>query len=75
MIHVAGNIVIKDRKINSTAIEIVEADYFNYRQNLIVPNVNWGFGYRKTIETNNKNRNKSLNIRFKSRFKKKINFE
>jgi len=31
-------------KLNATHLEIAVARYFDYRQNLIVPNVSWGFG-------------------------------
>ena len=30
-------------KINSTHLEIAVSNYFDYRQNIIVPNVSWGF--------------------------------
>jgi len=30
--------------MTSKEIEILVADYFNYRANLIVPNVSWGLG-------------------------------
>jgi len=33
-------------KINSTDVEVAVAKYFNYRQNLIVPNVFWGWKLR-----------------------------
>lgn len=32
------------RKINTVDIEIAVASYFDYRKNLIVPNVSWGLG-------------------------------
>ncbi len=32
----------KEKKLTALDIEIAVADYFNWRQNIIVPNINWG---------------------------------
>lgn len=38
------------RPLNSTDLEIAVARSFNYRQNLIVPNVFWGLGFKHEID-------------------------
>lgn len=36
--------------MNARDIEIAVADYFNYRQNVIVPNVSWGLFRRQEVD-------------------------
>lgn len=35
---------VKTKPITTIEIELAVAQYFNFRQNVIVPNVSWGFG-------------------------------
>jgi hypothetical protein len=36
--------------MNSTFIEVAVAKFFGYRQNLIVPNVSWGFHFKHELD-------------------------
>lgn len=40
----------KIRKLTSTEIEVAVAEFFNIRQNIIVPNVYWGLGFRYELD-------------------------